>query len=530
MKRGMTTVVVLSQLILWALDGTVTAAETKRPNVVLVMADDLGWSDVGCYGGEIPTPHIDSLAKDGLRFTQFYNNAVCGPTRASLLTGLYCQQTGHRGDHWNQPKDFSKCVLVSELLQNAGYHTMMVGKWQGRDSALDRGFDRFFGPMCQAKISYFDEVRHNPYYLDRKRYSLPDDFYLTKSLNEFAVDFLKDAVQQDQPFFLYVAHIAPHWPLHALESDIAPHRQRYRERGWDEWRAKRFELQKKNHLIPAHWNLATRPAGVRDWKTDSHKDWQAERMAAYAAQVAAIDNGLGQVLRVLKESQQEKNTLVIFLSDNGAAPDGGVRPSKSGFGFGPNQANKGWRLDQIPIRPGSGPENLPGPPDTFAAYGLAWATLSNTPFRSTKLSGYEGGIRTPLIAKWPAVIANSQQTDQVGHVMDLMATCLDIADVDYPSEFQGRKPLPLEGRSLVPIFQGNERQGHDVLCWSVPRHHVVRKGRWKAIRPRTGGAWQLFDLQADGTETTDLAAHEPDRVQELARHFATWQNRVGGKP
>jgi arylsulfatase len=252
-------------------------------------------------------------------------------------------------------------------------------------------------------------------------------------------------------------------------------------------------------------------------------------MAVYAAQVTAIDEGVGQLLHVLKESGQERNTLFLFLSDNGAAPDGGIGPSKSGFGFAPNQPNNRWRLDNVPIRPGSGPDNLPGPADTFAAYGLAWATLSNTPFRSTKLTGYEGGIRTPLIGKWPAVIPKNQQTDQVGHVMDLMATCLDIAHVEDPADFQGRKPLPMEGISLLPIFQGRNRKGHDVLCWSVPRHHVVRMGQWKAIRPRNGGDWELYNLVADGTETTDLAKNEPDRVTELVQQFELWQKRVEGK-
>ncbi|MCA9068143.1 MAG: sulfatase-like hydrolase/transferase, partial [Planctomycetaceae bacterium] len=309
----------MGSFLYWTLISGSLAAESQRPNIVLVMADDLGWSDIGCYGGEIRTPYIDSLANEGLRFTQFYNNAVCGPTRASLLTGLYCQQTGHSGEHWNQPKDYKKCVLVSELLQQAGYHTMMVGKWQGRDAALDRGFDRFFGPMCQGKISYYHEVQSNPYFLNRKRYQLPDDFYLTKYLNDYAVRFLKEATTTDKPFFLYVAHIAPHWPLHAPEEDIAAYRQQYLQRGWDEWRETRFQFQKQNRLIPKAWELAPRPPGVKDWKEDSNKSWQAERVAVYAAQVAAIDQGLGQILDVLKESGKDKNTIVLFLSDNGAA-------------------------------------------------------------------------------------------------------------------------------------------------------------------------------------------------------------------
>ncbi len=502
----------------------------QRPNIILVMADDLGWSDIGCYGGEIRTPHIDSLAKDGLCFRQFYNNTVCGPTRVSLLTGLYCQQVGHRGDRWNEPKDFSKCVTIAELLQAAGYRTMMVGKWQGRDLAVDRGFDRFFGPLCQAKISYFHEVDQNPYRLDREPWELPEDFYLTGAINDFALQFLKEAVEREEPYFLYVAHIAPHWPLHAREADIAPYRRQYRECGWDEWRQRRFQKQRELGVIPGGWELSPRPASIRDWQTDSHKDWQAERMAVYAAQVEAIDRGLGELLETARKAGQADNTLVLFLSDNGAAPDGGLAPTTSGFGFGPKAKNDRWRKDGVAIRPGSDPDNLPGLHDTFAAYGLAWANVSNTPLRGTKLTGYEGGIRTPLVVRWPAVIhQHGEFTDQVGHVIDLMATCLDVAGEAYPAEFRGRKPLPLEGKSLLPIFQGRQRQDHEVLCWSGPHHQAIRMGRWKAVRPKKGGPWQLFDLEADGTETVDLAEREPERTIELAARFEMWRKRVGAQ-
>jgi arylsulfatase A-like enzyme len=501
-----------------------------RPNIILVLADDLGWSDIGCYGGEIRTPNIDALAANGLRFQQFYNNAICGPTRASLLTGLYCQQVGHRGDRWNEPRDYRRCVLIGEVLQSAGYHTMMVGKWQGRDLALDRGFDRFFGPMCQAKISYFDEVEHNPFYLDRKRWELPDDFYLTDAFNDHAERFLQEAVKGETPFFLYVAHIAPHWPLHARAADIAPYRKQYLEAGWDEWRARRFKRQRESALVPDHWKLSPRPSGVGPWQEDRFKNWQAERMAVYAAQVEGIDRGLGRLLKVLAQAGKQDNTLVLFLSDNGAAPDGGLTPTKSGFGFGPRAANNTWRKDGQAIRPGSGPDNLPGPADTFAAYGLAWANLSNTPLRGTKLTGYEGGIRTPLVVRWPAVIARTpQMTNQIGHVMDLMPTCLEVAGARYPTEFKGRKPTPLEGKSLLPIFQGKQRPAHEVLCWSVPRHQVIRMGKWKAVRPKNASDWQLFDLEADGTETIDLARREPERVRIMAARFEKWRKRVGAR-
>lgn len=522
----------------------VTAAESEarttpapRPNIVLIMADDLGWSDIGCYGGEIRTPAIDSLAKSGLRFRQFYNNAVCGPTRASLLTGLYSQQTGHVGHRWNEPKDFSRCATVGELLQRAGYRTMMTGKWQGRDSACDRGFDRFFGPMCQSKISYFDEVVGNLYHLDRERWLVPDDFYLTDAINEYSLKFLKEAASQEKPFFLYVAHIAPHWPLHARPAEVDRARPLYQQADWKTLRERRFAAQQESGLFPAEMKLPEPPKGLVVSPDDPHLAWQQERMAVYAAQVEAIDRGAAQLLQAIDEAGIAENTLVMFLSDNGAAPDGGLRPSKSGFGFSRLAENEAvqkkqrrFRLDGVPVNGGSGPDLLPGGPDTFAGYGIAWATLSNTPLKSTKMSGYEGGIRTPLIVRWPAVMGTEPGfTDAAGHVMDLTATCLDVAGAEYPADLDGRQLIPMEGRSLLPVLRGEPWKGHEVLCWSVPRDQVVRMGSWKAIRPRTGGNWQLFDLEHDPVEATDLASRYPERVRKLAAEFAAWQQRVGNQ-
>jgi len=512
----------------FALSPAAPAPAAERPNLVLFMADDMGFSDLGCYGGEIPTPQVDRLAAGGLRFTQFYNNAICGPSRASLLTGLYCQQVGHRGDRWNEPKDFSRCVLIPELLQAGGYRTMMVGKWQGRDPAVRRGFDRFFGPMCQGKISYFHEVQQDPFYLDDQRWKLPEDFYLTEALTDYAVRFVDEAAGGSQPFFLYVAFIAPHWPLHAREADIAPHRDRYRQLGWDACRAERFRRQRAMGLIPDAWELSPKPAEVPAWTEDPYKAWQAERMAVYAAQITNVDRGVGRVMGAIREAGVERNTLVLFLSDNGAAPDGGVAPTTSGFGFGPNRPNDTWRLDGVPIRPGSGPDNLPGPHDTFAAYGIAWANVSTTPLRGTKLTAYEGGIRTPLVVRWPAVIGEGGRlVADVGHVIDLMPTFLDVAGLDYPAEFHGRKPLPLEGKSLAPLFHGEPRAGHDALCWDVPRNRAIRMGRWKLVGPRGKTAWELYDLEADGPETHNLAADHPERVRGMAAQWQAWAKRCG---
>jgi arylsulfatase A-like enzyme len=508
-------------------------ADERRPNIILVLADDMGWSDIGCYGGEIPTPHIDQLANNGLRFRQFYNNAICGPTRSSLLTGLYCQQIGHMGTRWNEATDFRHCVGLGEMLQPAGYRTLMVGKWQERELPAKHGFNRFFGPMCQAKISYFNEVQQNPFYLDEQRWSFPaDDFYMTDALTDRAVSFIEEAVKPSathepvKPFFLYLAYLAPHWPLHAREADIAPHRERYRKQGWDEWRAERFKRQKEIGLTPSNWTLSPRPSTVHEWKTDKNPEWQAERMAVYAAQVDSIDRGVGRVMKAVRAAGVEENTLVMFLSDNGAAPDGGLIPTDAGFGFGPEAKNDAWRLDGVAIRPGSSPKNPPGPHDTFAAYGLAWANVSNAPLRGTKLTAYEGGIRTPLVVHWPAVIRkDAGSTNQPGHVMDLMATFLDVAGARYPDEFKGRKLLPLEGASLLPIFHGKKRREAEMHCWNTPQNQAIRIGSWKLINGGRGKPWELYDLDADGTETTDLASKHPKRVQEMSARWESWSKR-----
>lgn len=507
------------------------ATGAERPNIVLIMVDDMGWSDLGCYGGEIDTPHIDSLATDGLRFTRFYNNSVCGATRASLLTGLYCQQTGHRGDRWNEPKNFKTCVLISEVLQAGGYHTAMVGKWQGRDLAVNRGFNRFFGPNCQGKISYWNAVKDNDFSLDNQPWEFPKTgFFMTDAFNNYAVKFLDEAVVSEKPFFLYVSYIAPHWPLHAREETISPNRDRYRNKGWGDWRQTRIKHQREMGLLPTNAKPAPVPRSIPIWTDHPHKDWQAERMAAYAAQISNVDRGVGRMLEVLRNSGADKNTLILFLSDNGAAPNGGLEPTKSGFGFAPGTNNSGWRTDGIAIKPGSGPDMLPGPHDTFAGYGIAWATTSNAPLRDHKQSAYEGGIRTPLIARWPQVVnEGGAMTRQPGHVMDIMATCLDVAGVDYPKEFQGRRPLPMEGKSLAPIFRGQQRAGHELLAWNCGRGRAIQMKNWKLIRTRDDQPWELYNLDYDIGETDNQAAKFPDRVRLMSAKYETWRKHVGAK-
>lgn len=504
-----------------------TSNEPPRPNIILILADDMGWSDLGCYGGEIPTPNIDALAKGGIRFTQFYNNAVCGPTRCSLLTGLYAQRVGHSGRNWNQPTDYNHSITLGEGLKRAGYHTMMVGKWQDPDLPAKRGFDRFYGPQCAGKISYYDEVLLNPFFLDEQRVDLPPDFYLTDALTDYAVQFLNEAAydpQLDQkPFFLYVAHIAPHWPLHAPEADVRPNRARYRDQGWDGWRNKRLENQHALGLIPTEWPLSPRPDSVHAWADDEFKDWQAERMAVYAAQISSIDRSTGRILEALKKSGKLENTLIIFLSDNGAAPDGGMVPSDSGLGFGSKNLNSNWRLNGKSVIGGSGPDNLPGPPNTFAAYGLGWALMSDTPFRATKMTGYEGGIRTPLIAYWPSAIrAHGEIVNDIGHVFDFMPTFLELAGGTYPTELDGRKPFPLDGQSLAPVFFGNRIPQPDYLAFRVPQNRVLISDNWKIISKDESTPWELYNLTIDGTEISNIADQHPEIVQQLASKWNTW--------
>ena len=250
-------------------------------------------------------------------------------------------------------------------------------------------------------------------------------------------------------------------------------------------------------------------------------------MAVYAAQVSNIDRGVGRMLEVLRRSGADENTLVLFLSDNGAAPDGGLVPTKSGFGFGPKSSNSNWRRDGVAVTPGSGPDLMPGPHETFAAYGLAWATVGNTPFRDTKQSAYEGGIRTPLIARWPTVIrGGGKLTQQSGHVIDLMATCLDVAGAAYPAEFHGRHPTPMEGKSLAPVFRGQQRAGHEYLAWKCSRGRAIQMGDWKLVRPKDNQPWELYNLSNDGGETDNLVKKFPDRVGEMTKKYESWRTRV----
>jgi len=356
--------------------------------------------------------------------------------------------------------------------------------------------------------------------LDGREHVFPPTatFYVTELLTDYAVRFIEEAAAKEKPFFLYAAHYAPHWPLHAKPEDIAKYRQMYAQTGWDKLREARHRRLIELGLIERACPLPPRDPRVPAWEDAEHKAWEAERMAVYAAQIDCLDQNIGRLLEAVRRADAERNTLVLFLSDNGPS-DQSHRPL--------DPPGRPWRLDGSPTRSGNRPDIMPGGADTFVTYGPPWANVSATPLRGYKATCYEGGIAAPLIARWPDVIRQRGQiTHQPGHVIDVMATCLEVAGATYPDRFQGRELLPLEGRSLVPIFHGRQRDAHESLCWNVGGTRAVRIGPWKLVAANKR-AWELFNLETDRSERNDLAAGHPERVREMSAAYQRWAKHVG---
>jgi len=509
------------------------------PNIVLIMADDLGYSDIGCFGGEIDTPNLDSLAEAGIRFTQFYNTARCCPTRASLLTGRYMHQAGIGHMVYDGGSDGYRgelgrdSVTIAEALGANGYATAMSGKWHvthnlGRPREMvepdhrtnwpiDRGFDSFYGTIHGAG-SFFDPISlaRGDEYIELDR----EDFYYTDRINEEAVAYVmsRSSGGDHRPFFLYIAHTAPHWPLHARPDDIAANSGEY-DSGWDEVRAARRERMISMGIIDPLWPTTDRDPRVEPWDDVENKDWQARRMEVYAAQVESMDRGIGDVLQALRDTGEYENTMIIFLADNGGCAE---------------EITSRWRSlsipeqthDGRPVAIGNDPGVMPGAEDNYQSYGVPWANASNTPFRLYKHHVHEGGIATPLIFHWPrGISARGETRDTPGHVIDVMATCLDVADVVYPDRHGPHLIEPLEGTSLVPAFSDpGFRRGP--LYWEHEGNRAVRIGDWKLVS-RHGREWELYDLSADRTETMDVAAREPDRVGKMSAMYESWAERCG---
>ncbi len=493
----------------------VAAEEPQRTNIVLIMADDLGFSDLGCYGGEIDTPNLDRLARNGLRFTQFYNLGRCCPTRAALLTGLYPHQAGvgdmepDLGEPEYQGYLNDRCVTIAEALRPHGYRTVLAGKWnvgyQRPQWPVDRGFDRHFG-LLRGASDYFDprvgpRNRVSQFALDDQPFTaFTGDFYATDAYTDLAVKEIEEKAGE-KPFFIYVGYTAPHSPLQARPEDIARYRGRYRE-GWDALRERRHARQIKEGLIAATTPLAPRDGRVPEWRNSKEQDFEDLKMAVYAAQVESMDRGIGRIVAALDRRGVLDNTLLMFLSDNGG--DGEAEDST-------------WDLP-------------PGVKGSSYIYGRPWAQLSNTPFRGFKHEMLEGGINTPLIVHWPAVVKSPGISREVGHVIDLMATCLDAAGVGYPRSHNGRAVQPTEGRSLVPVFRTGTRAPHTALCWEHEGWRAVRQGPWKLVAEPRGPPWQLYHLSEDPIELNDVAAANPGKVRELIAIYEAWARRCGVRP
>ncbi|HEY6167741.1 MAG TPA: arylsulfatase [Verrucomicrobiae bacterium] len=494
----------------------------SRPNIVLILADDMGFSDLGCYGGEVQTPNLDQLAAGGMRFSQFYNCALCGPSRAALMTGLHPHQVGMF--NWTGLLN-NRCVTAFELLKRAGYATCAVGRldmvtaenWH-EPANISKYVDRYLGSTGHTGPgNYFKEVRNTPFFRDGQPFAIPPvGSYKTDLITDFAEKFIGEAAAaKDRPFFLYVAHYAPHWPLHAKPEDIAKYRELYRKLGWDETRAQRHKMLIELGLIPANTKLSPRDPRAPAWADAKFKDWEAERMAVYAAQIDSLDQSVGRVMEALRRAGADKNTLVLFLSDNGASD----QPMTSQV----DKPGQTWRADGTPTRVGNTPDLQPGPADNFVTAGPAWANVANTPFRDHKNSNFEGGIASPLIVWWPGAVAKAGSiSSELTHITDITATCLDVAGVKYPRQFGGRDVLPLAGRSLMPVLKGGQREGHNSLCWATSGCRAVRVGQWKLVSAKSG-PWELYDLATDRTELNDLAKQQPERVQAMAKIFAGWR-------
>lgn len=496
-----------------------SATKTQRPNFIVIVADDMGFSDLGCYGGEIKTPNIDRLASEGVRFTQFYNCARCCPTRASLLTGLYNHSAGigHMVDDMGTPAYQGylndRCVTFAETLRAAGYQTLMSGKWHVGEERphwpTDRGFDHYYGLISGAS-SYFQLDTGRTMAIDDRPYvPASDGFYMTDAITENAIRMVHDAAAKPSPYLLYLAYTAPHWPLQAYPSDIEKYRGHYRE-GWDVLRQRRYNRQIAMGIIKPEWKLSPRYEKVPAWDTltEKEKDEWDLRMAVYAAQIDRMDQDIGKLLKALEETHQLDNTIVFFLSDNGASAE-----EKIGKGV---QAN---------------PEDpLPGGPKSFTSYRTPWANLSDTPFQMFKHYTDEGGIAAPLIAWSPKYISRRNALEHTpAHVMDIHPTMLKLARGRYPAEFRGNTILPLAGDDLWPLVQGHKQHASRQLFWEHSGNRAFRNGDWKIIS-RFKEPWALYNMASDRTELKDVAAQEAERLHQMAQQWQLWADRAGVLP
>jgi len=505
---------------------TIAAA---RPNIVFIISDDMGYSDLGCYGGEIETPNLDGLAKKGLRFTSYYVHNMCWPTRASIMTGLYPKTALPKKGSANggiHPEAYT----LPEALRVAGYGTYMAGKWHLSDPAKPngssaphkRGFDRFYGTIHGASDFFAPTgVQLNGKDMEHEWKDNPD-YYYTDAKTDYALQFLAEHEKKKdaQPFFLYLAYTAAHWPLHAKPEDIKHYEGRY-QMGWDKLRQQRHARMKELGVVDPKWKLSPRHPKVPAWKDEKHKAWQERRMEVYAAQITSMDRNIGRVIQRLKDTGEFENTIIVFQHDNGGCH---VEYTTTRTGSWTREFTTDGK--RTPIKSGNIPGLMPGPQSTFQSYGYGWANASNTPFRQFKQFDHEGGTRSPLIVSWPTRISNAGGlVKDVCHVIDMMPTLLEVAGVHPPKQ----KPMAMEGRSFAATFTGGKLGERNPIFWEHGKGRAVRDGDWKLVA-ESKQPWELYNLKIDGTELKDLATSNAKQFNRLKKLHAAWDKRTNLSP
>ncbi|MBI4979317.1 MAG: arylsulfatase [Spirochaetes bacterium] len=494
-------------------------AARQKPNIIVMLADDMGFSDLGCFGSEIETPHLDGLAANGVRFTQFYNCARCCPSRAAILTGLYphLAGVGHMTEKGDTPGYLGhlndRCVTIAEVLKPAGYETIMTGKWHvGQNQGVTpklRGFDRSLNSAAGG--FYYPSGKKSTLYRNGEEIpagskDIPADWYSTDLWVDQGLSFVDEARTSGKPFFWYLAHNAPHFPLQAPAKDIAKYRGKYKTRGWDKLREDRYKKQKALGIINERWPLSPRPDEVKAWETlsEEEKDRFDHIMAIYAAVVDHLDQSVGRLIAGLKARGIFENTLIMFVSDNG----GNAESGPNGKLLGTN----------------------PGAVNSTVFCGQSWATLENTPFRRYKHYDHEGGISSPFIAHWPnGIAARGELRSDAGHFIDILPTCAAAAGAVYPTERAGNAVYPPEGISLLPAFAGTKQTPRRIF-WEHEGNAAVRDGDWKLVRLGEKGPWELYNLKDDRTELVNLAEKEGARAKELSAAWDAWALRVNVTP
>jgi len=543
-KKALFSLLILFCLAFHHSYGQDNSQSEERPNIIVIMADDLGFSDLGCYGGEIETPNLDKLAVSGVRSNSFYNTSRCCPTRASFLTGLYPHQAGigrmtmDAGEPGYRGSLQSNTVTIAEVLKDAGYQTGMAGKWhvsetidKGGDEQLkwlshqenygdfadvstyptSRGFDKYYGNIWGV-VDYFD-----PFSLvngNKQVKNVPKDYYHTNAIGDSAVAYVEQFSKNKEPFFLYVAHCAPHWPLQAPEAEIKKYMNTYKV-GWNRIREERYKRLIQKGIIQ-NKNSSLTPFMFPDkiWETNPNKEWDIRAMAVHAAMVDVLDQSVGRLLEKLEETGELDNTLILFFSDNGASAE---RPSKYGAGFDRAGSTRDGRKVIFPVNK----DSLPGSQTVVSGIGPVWSHTANTPFKYWKSRVYEGGINTPFIAYWPkGGLKNGTIISRPAHVTDIMATCLDLAKSSYPTQYKGNKITPTPGKSIMPLLRGDESyQTQKVYFWEHFGSNAIRKGDWKLVKLDNQSNWELYNISEDKTENNNVAMQFPEKAKELEKEW-----------